>query len=231
MGEQTTPKQLILLNQRPVLAHVIDAFRCVTRFAEIVVALPADRVEEWQQLAEKHRVPGHKTCVGGATRFLSIKAALAELSTDCEYIMVHDAARPLVSGELILRTLDVARKHGSAIPVVPLVDSVRRVANDESSENTGGTRGTEGAGGDSTGLLSGSWPVSRDELRAVQTPQVFRADILRTAVSHASGDDFSDDATLVESVGYTVMLCDGERRNIKITTREDIVIAEAMLIA
>ncbi len=111
----------------------------------------------------------------------------------------------MVSGELILRALEVARQHGSAIPVVPLVDSVRRV-----TEN-------------------GSWPEDRATLRAVQTPQVFRADILRTGYERAVGEDFGDDAAVVESVGYTVALCEGERRNIKITEREDIAMAESLL--
>jgi 2-C-methyl-D-erythritol 4-phosphate cytidylyltransferase len=201
----TTPKQFMLLAGRPVLAHTIEAFRCVARYAEIVVALPADRLKEWARLCREHKVPPHKICEGGATRFLSIRNALREIDPDCEYIAVHDAARPLVSGELILRALDVARKHGSAIPVVPLTDSVRRLR-----ENA-------------------SYPEDRSTLRAVQTPQVFRADILRTGYERAEGDDFGDDATVTESVGYTVMLCEGERRNFKITEPEDMTVAEAFL--
>jgi 2-C-methyl-D-erythritol 4-phosphate cytidylyltransferase len=204
-ADNGTPKQLMLLGGRPVLARAIEAFRCVAQFAEIVVALPADRFDQWVRLAAEYNVPAHNICEGGATRFRSIKNALRELTSECEYIAVHDAARPLVSGELIVRTLDVARKHGSAIPVVPLVDSLRRV-----TEN-------------------GSWPENRDSLRGVQTPQIFRADILRTACERAVGDDFPDDATVVESVGYTVMLCTGERRNMKITTPEDLIIAESLL--
>jgi 2-C-methyl-D-erythritol 4-phosphate cytidylyltransferase len=200
------PKQFMLLAERPVLAHAIEAFRCVARYAEIVVALPADRIEEWEELRQRHRVPAHKVCAGGATRFLSVRAAMAELDPECEHIAVHDAARPLVSGELILRALDVARAHGSAIPVVPLTDSVRRIAD-----------------------AGGSYPEDRSSLRAVQTPQIFRADILRTAYERAAGVDFTDDAAVVESVGYTVMLCEGERRNIKITEQEDLIVAEAMI--
>jgi 2-C-methyl-D-erythritol 4-phosphate cytidylyltransferase len=205
MGDGATPKQLMLLGGRPVLARAIEAFRCVARFAEIVVALPAERIDEWTELAKTHNVPPHKICEGGATRFLSVQGAMKNLSPECEYIAVHDAARPLVSGELILRVLDVARKHGSAIPVVPMVDSLRRVT------------------------ANGSWPEDRTALRGVQTPQMFRADILRTAYERAAGDNFTDDATAVESVGYTVMLCAGERRNIKITEPEDLIMAEAII--
>jgi 2-C-methyl-D-erythritol 4-phosphate cytidylyltransferase len=200
-----TPKQFRLLGGRPVLARTIEAFRSVMPEVEIVVALPADHIEEWTELRGKYDVEPHKICEGGATRFLSVKSALGALDPECEYIAVHDAARPLVSPELIVRAIATAREHGSAIPVVPLADSVRRLRE------------------------SSSYPEDRAFLRGVQTPQVFRADILRTGYERAVGDDFGDDAAVVESVGYTVMLCEGERRNIKITQPEDMVIAEAIL--
>jgi 2-C-methyl-D-erythritol 4-phosphate cytidylyltransferase len=192
---------------KPVLARTIGAFRCVARYADIVVALPPERMEEWAAIAREHDVPPHAVCAGGATRFLSVKGALERLSADCEYVMVHDAARPLVSGELILRALETARRHGSAVPVVPLADSVRRL--------------TE----------TGSYPEDRAALRAVQTPQVFRADILRTAYDRAVGDDFGDDAAVVESVGYTVALTEGERRNMKLTEPDDVTMAETLATA
>ena len=201
-----TPKQFMLLAGRPVLAHAIEAFKCVAKFSQIVVALPEDRMEEWERLQAEHRVPRHTICKGGATRFQSVRNAIAALDADCEFVAVHDAARPLVSGEAILRAIETARAHGSAIPVVPMTDSVRRVKEE--------------------GI---SWAEDRRELRGVQTPQVFRADILRTGYDRAVGDDFADDAAVVESVGYTVALCEGERRNFKITTPEDLTMAEALL--
>ncbi|MDR2882641.1 MAG: 2-C-methyl-D-erythritol 4-phosphate cytidylyltransferase [Alistipes sp.] len=200
-----TLKQFMLLAGRPVLAHAIEAFRCVAKFSQIVIALPDDRMAEWERLRTEHRVLSHTVCAGGATRFLSVRNAIAALDVDYEYIAVHDAARPLVSSGTIFRAIKVARAHGSAIPVVPLVDSVRRVK--------------EGA----------SWAEGRGALRGVQTPQVFRADILCTGYNRAVGDNFADDAAVVESVGYTVALCEGERRNFKITEPEDLVMAEALL--
>lgn len=201
----STPKQFLSLGGRPVLAHAIEAFRCVARDADIVVALPADRFDEWLRLCIEHKVPPHRICEGGASRFESVRNALAELDPGCEYIAVHDAARPLVSERLILHALETAYRHGSAIPVVPLVDSVRRIR-----ENS-------------------SYSEDRSTLYAVQTPQVFRADILRTSYERAGAEEFTDDASVVESVGYTVMLCEGERRNIKITRPEDMAIAGALL--
>ncbi len=201
----STPKQFMPLAGRPVLAHAIEAFRRVAPFSQIVVALPEERIGEWERLREEHKVAGHVICKGGATRFLSVRNAINALDADCEYIAVHDAARPLVSGGLILRAIETARAHGSAIPVVPLADSVRRVRD-------------QGV----------SWAEDREALRAVQTPQLFRADILRTGYDRAVGTDFADDAAVVESVGYTVALCEGERRNFKITTPEDLQMAEAL---
>ncbi len=206
MGGNTVPKQFTLLAGEPVLTHSIRAFRSVVPEADIVVALPADGFETWTKLCIDYDVPPHKMCEGSSTRFGSVRNALSELDPECEYIAVHDAARPLVSAELILHTIETAREHGTAIPVTPLTDTVRRVIDDDISH-----------------------PEDRTTLRAVQTPQVFRADILRTAYERTVGDDFTDDAGVVEAVGYGVMLCEGERRNIKITEPEDLAIVRALI--
>lgn len=200
-----TPKQFMMLAGLPVMAWVIGAFHRAVREADIVVALHPDYMEMWAKLCLDHDVPPHKVCEGGRTRFESVQRALDELDPDCDYISVHDAARPLVTGGLITHTLDMARKHGTAIPVLEVTDSVRRL-----TENS-------------------SYQVDRAELRAVQTPQVFRADILRTGYERAVGDNFTDDAAVVESIGYNIMLCTGETRNIKLTHPVDLVIAEAIL--
>ncbi len=173
-----------------MLKWSIEAFENAAPQAEIIVALS----REWD-------VSPHKACAGGTTRSESVRNALATLSTDCELIAVHDAARPLVTPQLIKRVVQLALKKGSAIPVVPLVDSIRRV---------------EGGAED------------RDTLLAVQTPQIFRADILREAYEKST-ENYSDDATLVEAMGYKITLCEGERRNIKITEPIDFQIAETIL--
>lgn len=209
----STPKQFLPLGGKPVLAWSIEAFRSVVRDGDIVVALPAAHIETWSALCREHDIPPHKICKGGATRFESVRNAIRELDPDCEYIAVHDAARPMVSAELILRTIETAHRHGSAIPVVPLADSVRRL---------------RGGGVEKGELEGGSYPEDRSTMRAVQTPQVFRADILRTGYERAMGDEFTDDAGVVESVGYNVMLCDGERGNFKITEPADLIIASAI---
>lgn len=200
------PKQFLMLCGQPVMAHSIHMFRKISKGADIVVALHPAHFETWTRLCREYKIPPHKVCEGGETRFDSVRKAITELDPDCDYIAVHDAARPLVSEKLISNALSAAKKHGSAIPVLEVTDSIRHL--------------TE----------SSSYPVDRSELRAVQTPQVFRADILRTAYERAAGQNFTDDATVVESVGYNIMLCTGEQRNIKITHPVDLTVAEAIMI-
>ncbi len=200
-----TPKQFLTLAGEPVMAHAVRAFHKAFPSADIVVAMHPAHFETWARLCIDFKIPSHKVCEGGETRFESVQKAMLELDPGCEFIAVHDAARPLVSRSLIAHTLDMAKKHGSAIPVLEMSDSIRHL-----TENS-------------------SYPVDRSELRAVQTPQVFRADILRMGYERATGQNFTDDATVVESIGYNIMLCSGERRNIKITHPVDLTIAEAIL--
>jgi 2-C-methyl-D-erythritol 4-phosphate cytidylyltransferase len=220
----TTPKQFLPLAGKPILAWTVEAFAAALSAVDnatalpeadnvaalpevdIVVALPAAYMEQWAELSLAHAVPPHKICEGGATRFGSVKRALAMLDETCDYIAVHDGVRPLVSRQLIEYVFDVAHKHGTAIPALHVTDSIR-CATDENS----------------------SYPVDRATLRAIQTPQVFREDILRAGYERAEGSDFTDDATVVESIGYNIMLCTGERRNIKITTPADLTVAEALI--
>ncbi len=194
-----SPKQFLPLAGRPILAWSVEAF-CGA--AEIVVALPPGMLDSFD-------ASPHKTCEGGASRTASVRNALQQLSPDCDLIAVHDAARPLVSRELIARAIATARAHGSAVPVVSLNDSIRRTTAPETPNQT-------------------STPVDRSSLRAVQTPQIFRADILRRAYENAT-EDFSDDASLVEAAGFPVTLCEGERRNIKITEPLDLLVAQTIL--
>lgn len=147
----------------------------------------------------------YKTCIGGGVRFESVKNGLAVLD-ECDYIAVHDAVRPLATKELYAKVFDVAQLRGGAIPVVEPVDSFRIVLSNEGSE-----------------------VIKRSSLRAVQTPQIFRADILRRAYLTPFDEKFTDDASVVEHLGERVALCEGEQTNIKITTPIDIVFGEAIL--
>lgn len=203
----TLPKQFRLLGGRPVLARTIDAFAAALPGAEIVVVLPESHVGFWRDFAARFDVAEHRIAVGGAERFHSVKNGLAQLGDDPELIAVQDAARPLVTASLIRRTAEAAREYGAAVPVVEPVDSLRE------------TDGT------------GSRPVDRRRLRIVQTPQIFRAGLLRGAYEAEYREEFTDDASVVERTGHPIALCEGERSNLKLTTPEDMAIAEALLAA
>lgn len=200
------PKQFLELSGRTVLEQSLDRFREALPGARIVVVLPEAEMPRWRGICRAGGLEGtHAAVAGGATRFQSVALGLAAVG-DADLVAVHDGVRPLASAELIWRCVAVAREHGSAVPVVRPVDSFRTV----------------GAGGVSS-------VVDRSSLRAVQTPQVFRADWLREAYAQPYDDAFTDDASVVEASGRGITLCEGERGNIKITVPEDLAVARALL--
>ena len=201
----TLPKQFAIVGGEPILARTINAFRRALPASRIVVVLPADQTAFWRNYSSRFAVAKHSIAEGGAERFHSVKNGIEALSEGVDLIAIHDGVRPLVSKEMILRTVECAAKYGSAIPVVPVVDSVRAVE------------------GDSSHI------VPRSMLRAVQTPQIFSAPTIRAAYDTSFNSEFTDDASVVEAMGEKVALCEGERSNIKITTPEDLIVAEALL--
>ena len=207
MGEGL-PKQFRFLGNTPVLARTIGLFADALPGAEIVVVLPEGHISFWKDLAARFDVAGHRVVAGGAERFDSVRCGLKALTGDPELIAVQDGVRPLGTAEMIRRVVRAAAEHGAAIPVVEPVDSFRE---------------TDSAGN--------SHPVDRSRLRIVQTPQVFRADVLRNAYAAEFRPAFTDDASVVEAAGHPVCLVPGERGNIKLTTPEDFIVAEALLTA
>lgn len=200
------PKQFMLLDGEPILARTINNFAEALPGAEIVVVLPADYIDFWHDYACRFRVAGHRTAAGGAERFHSVANGIAALSEACELIAVQDGVRPLATHGCIRRIVQTAAAEGSAVPVVEPVDSLRCVT----------------SGGQ-------SHPVDRKTLRIVQTPQIFRAAALREAYMRGYDPAFTDDAAVFEAAGGSVRLVDGEAANLKITTRDDLAIAEAIL--
>lgn len=201
------PKQFLLLDGLPILARTINTFAATLPAAPLIVVLPEEHVVFWKNLAARFEVAKHTVVTGGAQRFYSVRNGLAALADDIELIAVHDGVRPLVSADLILRTAESAAEHGAAIPVIEPTDTFRE---------------TDGAS---------SHSIDRRRLRAVQTPQIFRAELLHRAYEAEFSPTFTDDASVVELAGHPVFLCDGEHRNFKITTPEDLIIAEALLAA
>lgn len=202
-------KLLLPVDGIPVLARTLMALCESALVDEIVVAV---REEDLLPAADLCKIYGISKPVkivrGGATRAESVLAATWECREDGDFIAVHDGARPLVAPELIDRVIRLAYRTNAAAPAVPLKDTVKV------SEN-GVVRSTP----------------DRESLRAIQTPQVFDAKLLRAALQAVveSGESVTDDCSAVERLGKEIYLTDGSYENIKITTPEDIDLAEAIL--
>lgn len=204
--QTTVPKQFLLLNGLPVLMHTIRAFEqsCVT--PDIILVLPTGYHAYWQQLCNVHQfTTPHLLVAGGETRFHSVKNGLDQIINDDVLIAVHDAVRPLTSRHIIETSYQHAEKYGNAVTAVKSRDSIRQLTN-----------------GRSVSLL-------RDEIYLIQTPQTFRADILRKAYEQPYSEKFTDDASVVEQYGVEIQITEGDHQNIKITFPEDIAIAELLL--
>lgn len=212
------PKQFHMLRSIPVLARTINLFAGALPGAPIVVVLPANRIAFWHDLAARFDVAPHTVAEAGPQRFHSVLNGLAALPDQVELIAVHDGVRPLATPELIRRTAEAAAKHGTAIPVTEPVDSFRMTESVATGDDV------------PTGFTT-SYPVDRQRLRIVQTPQVFLAEILRKAYRTAYDEAFTDDASVVEHDGVPVFLAEGERTNLKLTTQDDFTLAEAILSA
>lgn len=203
--QSALPKQFMMLGGLPVVAHTINTFSEALPGAEIVVVLPEEHIPLWRNLAARFDIAVHRCIAGGKERFHSVKNGLDALSEEVEYVAVHDGVRALATKKMILRVQLAAEERGAAIPVTEVVDSYRRVDGSE------------------------SYIVPRTELRIVQTPQTFSAALLRRAYEQPFSDKFTDDASVVEALGAKITLVEGERRNIKLTTPEDMAIAERLL--
>lgn len=203
-----TPKQFLPLSGKPVLMHTIDKFAALAG-VEIIVVLPAAFVGWWHDLcAEYGFATEHRVVVGGTNRFDSVKNAIVTIPVQPgDTIAVHDGVRPLASTELIASAFACAEEKGSAIPVVAVTDSIRRVLDGNGS----------------------SEPLSRESLRAVQTPQVFDAVALRSAYNAEYSPFYTDDASVLEHNGGVIHMIDGEVTNIKITHPDDLTIAEMLM--
>ena len=206
------PKQFRFLGGMPVLARTINTFAAALPGAEIVAVLPEQHIGFWKNLSARFDVAEHKIVAGGAERFHSVRNGLAALTSDPGLIAVQDGVRPLGSIAMIRRVAEAAARHGAAVPVVEPVDSFRETDADEAGNVA-------------------SHIVDRRFLRIVQTPQIFRADILRPAYEAEYRAEFTDDASVVEAIGQAVCLAEGERENLKLTTPGDFVVAEALIAA
>ena len=196
-----------------MLAHSLDTFRGCGQVSEIILIVRSQDVEEARRLVIAG--PGRQTekvVCGGSTRQESVALGLAEVTPGIDLVAVHDAARPLVELDLIQRCLDTAEQSGAAAVAIPVSDTLRSTHGNSS-------------------LRTGDGIVDRTGLWAMQTPQVFARELLDRAYQRAAQDGFqaTDDAALVERLGREVPLVPGSPRNLKVTTPNDMEMAEALL--
>ncbi|MDX9904791.1 MAG: 2-C-methyl-D-erythritol 4-phosphate cytidylyltransferase [Bacteroidales bacterium] len=203
--KSSLPKQFLLLDGKPLLMHTVERFRSFDVNMEIIVVLPHEHISLWESLMTEHSFDvRHRVVPGGEERFHSVKAGLA-LVTEESLVAIHDGVRPLVSHDTIWRCFADAEEFGSAVPFVEPADSVRILGGDDSR------------------------PLPRKEIRLVQTPQVFRSGVIVKAYERGFDPSFTDDATVAEAAGTKVHLTHGNRENIKITTPEDLAVANTLL--
>jgi len=199
------PKQFLLLEGYPVLMWSILCFLQYDPGISVVVVLPETQIKFWKELCLKHAFHHpHQLVKGGETRFFSVRNGLETLA-ETDLVAIHDGVRPLVSQLTIDNCFKQAEATGTAIPVLPVNETLRE------------------------GSLELSWTVNRNNYYAVQTPQVFKYQILKDAYRQEWDSSFTDDASVVEKCGFPVIMVAGNRDNLKITHPEDLFLASAFL--
>lgn len=198
-------KALFPLAGMPLIEHSLRLFQAEPTVAQIVAVFGEHTLERGAMLLAALRLRDASVTVGGATRGASVRAGLHALDPDIHFVAVHDAARPLATRELFTTVVAEARRHGAAIPALPVTDTIVEVG-----EN---------------GLIRST--LSRPALRAVQTPQVMLRAWLDEAL--ASNLDATDEGSLLHQAGFPVAVVPGDERNLKITHRDDIALAERWL--
>lgn len=201
-----TPKQFLLLDDKPILIRSLEAFHNYDPNIAIVVVLPIEQTNKWQELIRQYDFKiDHQIVAGGTSRFQSVQNGLDAILAP-GLVAIHDGVRPLVSNQVIKDTFDKAEKFGSGVAAVDVKDSLRVI---DGGENRA---------------------VDRSLFKAMQTPQTFRVQLIKTAFEFAAESrNFTDDASVLENYGEIVYLTDGDYKNIKITTPEDLKLAEIIL--
>jgi 2-C-methyl-D-erythritol 4-phosphate cytidylyltransferase len=205
MGSDT-PKQFLPIGNAPILMHTIKRFFASEAKVNIILVLPQEQIERWHSLCEKYSfsIP-HLIVAGGKNRFQSVRNGLNSIGETEGLVAIHDGVRPFISKRIIEETFKTASKKGNAVASVALKDSIRMVDK------------------------NGSKAVHRSDYRSIQTPQTFKIPLIRDAFHKAKNEDYTDDASVAEAAGYAIELTMGSYENIKITTPEDLAMAEAIL--
>ncbi|MCR5078200.1 MAG: 2-C-methyl-D-erythritol 4-phosphate cytidylyltransferase [Prevotella sp.] len=202
------PKQFIPVGGKPVLMHTISRFHAYDRAMKVILVLPKEQQAYWKELCRQyHFNEDYQMADGGETRFHSSKNGLALIPEGEEGLVgIHDGVRPFVSQETIGRCYDAAEESYAAIPVLPVTDTLRYIDSQGGGKN-----------------------VLRSDYRIVQTPQVFDIALARQAFQQEYQPSFTDDASVIETLGCQVSMVEGNRENIKLTTPFDLKVAEVLV--
>lgn len=204
--ESKTAKQFLSIGGKPILIHTFEAFAAYDSSMQFILVLYPALKKEWKDVTKSHGFSlQHEIIDGGEERFHSVSNGLKALHPNVEVVAIHDAVRPLVSQQTIKKCMDAAAQYGAAIPVLPVTDTIRKI-----EENA-------------------SCTMPRHKLVAVQTPQCFKTEVIKKAYQTDYSIHFTDDASVVEAMNHPIKLIEGNRTNLKITTQEDLAIAEALM--
>ncbi len=207
-----TPKQFLELGGVPVLRRTIERFVEAEPSLSIITVLPESHIDMWRRYCIAAGFVCHQRLVGGGfTRFHSVKNALEHIP-DGVLVAVHDGVRPFVSTGKIRELFSLAQKYPAVVPVMPVTDTIKVLDRDA----------------DGTLSLSGE-SAERSRLYGAQTPQVFQSEGLKAAYRQGFSTAFTDDASVASAYGMPLTFVEGERLNIKLTTPEDMILAEAIL--
>jgi 2-C-methyl-D-erythritol 4-phosphate cytidylyltransferase len=205
--KSVVPKQFIPVHGLPILMHTIHAFFRYSEKISVILVLPEDDYDTWKTLCEKYNFSlPFLLEKGGDTRFQSVRNGLNQIHGD-GLVAIHDGVRPLVSEDIIGASFRLAAVHQSAVAAVRLKESIRMTDQDNTKA------------------------VDRSRFRLIQTPQTFSVSLIRDAYKIKEDLSLTDDASVAERSGHTISLFEGSYENIKITTQEDLLVAEALLSA
>jgi len=200
------PKQFISIGNRPILMHTIQKFYAYSPDIQLIIVLPKIEFTTWENLKKQFdfQIP-HQVVAGGATRIESVRNGLQVIDNQHSLVAIHDGVRPFVTSKIIAESYQVAENQGNAIVAVRLKDSIRE------------SRG------------EATVAVDRAKYFLIQTPQTFKVDLIQKAYQQSDIQSLTDDASVVEKAGHTIQLIEGDYKNIKITTAEDLLIADVFL--
>jgi 2-C-methyl-D-erythritol 4-phosphate cytidylyltransferase len=209
-----TPKSYLSIAGRPIVLRALDKFFLASTINNVILVVAPDELQRCADLLRADPSLSAKPLSiqrGGATRQASVLSGLEKLDSQCDCVVIHEAARPFITAALIDRCVDAARHDGAVIVGVPVRDTIKIVSNEFRVVST----------------------PPRDALWEIHTPQVFRKELILAAHARALCEkiEATDDAMLVEQIQGSVRVIEGDRTNIKITTTEDLVLAEALLAA